>query len=78
MKKLIIAAMTVAVLGTASTSASAQVCPFATVVAALTAAAQQHRELTQEEASWCGVPFFFQQPQQPKTKKKHRTQAKQH
>ncbi len=78
MKKMVIAAMAVAVLATASTSASAQVCPFGVVIAAFSAAARDHRELTAQEAQWCGVPFFFSQPQTKPVKKKRRHQAKQH
>jgi hypothetical protein len=76
MKKSIVLAVSVAALLFTSAAASAQVCVFGILVAAAQANARDNRELTAQEAAWCGVPFFFEQPK-PQKKKVVR-KAKQH
>jgi hypothetical protein len=74
MKKIVVAAMSIAALLLTAPGASAQVCIVGTIVAAISANARDNRELTAQEAAWCGVPFFFEAPK-PQKKKPER-QAK--
>jgi hypothetical protein len=64
MKKLTAAGLAVTGLLVTSTVASAQmICAPLLIVAGAITSAQEHRELTQKEAMWCGL---YHEPQAPK------------
>jgi hypothetical protein len=75
MKKLTVAGLALTGLLVTSTVASAQVlCVLPIMVSAAITSAQEHRELTQKEAMWCGL---YHEPQAPKKAvKKSKKQAK--
>ena len=78
-KAIVVAASAAALLFTAS-AASAQVCVLGIFVAAATVGAQQHRELTSEEAMSCGLATLFEKPKPPekaKPKAHHKTKEPQ-
>jgi hypothetical protein len=76
MKKTIVATISIAALLFTASAASAQVCAIGTIIAALHANARDNRELTAQEASWCGVPYLFEAPKPQK--KKSARHAKRH
>jgi hypothetical protein len=64
MKKLTVAGLAVTGLLVTSTVASAQaLCVLPIMVSAIITSANEHRELTQKEAMWCGL---YHEPQAPK------------
>jgi hypothetical protein len=68
-KKALVVAISIATLSLTPTAASAQAaCAVGIIVAAIGANARDHRELTQQEANWCGMTYFFQAPQPQKKK----------
>lgn len=74
MKKLTAAGLAVTGLLVTSTVASAQVlCVLPIMVSAAITAANEHRELTQKEAMWCGL---YHEPQAPKKVMKKRMKKK--
>jgi len=67
--------MSIAALLFTTAAASAQACAVGVIVAAIQASVRDNRELTAEEASTCGLKFFFEAP---KPKKKVDRRAKKH
>jgi hypothetical protein len=67
MKKTFVAAISIAALLFTSSGASAQVCIVGTIAAAFHANWRDNRELTAQEASYCGLPYLFEAPKPKKT-----------
>ena len=70
MKKAIAAAIFAAAV-LASSAASAQVCVLGIFILGGVVAANEHRELTQDEAMSCGLTTLFEKPKEEPKKKVH-------
>jgi hypothetical protein len=71
MKKSIVAAMSIAALLFTTAAASAQACGVGVIIAAIQASVRDNRELTAQEASTCGIKFFFEAPKPKKKVVRH-------